>query len=104
MDIDPDRVIRSPFAAGALGSLVALRFAPGASWAERAFNVVTGSLCAGFLGPAVADWLHVTSPNMTAGMNFGVGMFGLSLAAAITQGIKDTKFAEILGGWLRKGG
>lgn len=31
LDIDPERVLRNHFTIGAIGSLVALRFAPGVS-------------------------------------------------------------------------
>lgn len=104
MDFDPERIVRSPFAVGAAGSFVALRFAPGVSWWERLSNVIAGSLCAGFGGPALTEWLHITSAGMTAGVHFGVGMFGLSLAAAILQGIRETKLGEIATGWLQRKG
>ena len=104
MDFDPERLARSPFFVGAAGSFVALRFAPGVSWWERLSNVVAGSLCAGFAAPALIEWLHITSAGMTAGVSFGVGMFGLSLAAAILQGIRETKLAEIATGWLQRRG
>lgn len=104
MDLDLDKLGRSPFVAGALGSLVALKFAPGASWPERAFNVLCGSLCAGFGAPALAEWLHLQSPGMNSGLSFAVGMFGLSLAAAVTDGIKQTKLGEIITSWFPRRG
>ena len=108
MDFDPERLARSPFFVGAAGSFVALRFAPGVSWWERLSNVVAGSLCAGFAAPAGMPALvmcsHSISAGMTAGVSFGVGMFGLSLAAAILQGIRETKLAEIATGWLQRRG
>lgn len=104
MELDVERLVRSPFAVGAAGGLVALRFAPGLTWFERAFNVLCGSLCAGFSGPALAEWLQVSSPGMQAGLSFGVGMFGLSLAAAVVQGIRDVRLSEIISGWLTRGG
>ena len=42
MNLDLDGISRNPYAAGALGSLVALRFAPGLSWPERCINVLAG--------------------------------------------------------------
>jgi uncharacterized membrane protein len=103
MDLDLDKISRSPFAIGALGSIVALKFAPGASWAERVFNVLAGAACAGYASPAAAEWLHVTSAGMQSGLSFGVGMFGLSLAAAAIEGIRALKASEILDSWLRRG-
>ena len=104
MDFDPERLARSPFFVGAAGSFVALRFAPGVSWWERLSNVVAGSLCAGFAAPAVMPALVMCSHSISAGVSFGVGMFGLSLAAAILQGIRETKLAEIATGWLQRRG
>ena len=51
MDFDPERIARSPFLIGGLGALVALRGAPGETWPTRVFNVISGALFAGFVGP-----------------------------------------------------
>lgn len=104
MDIDLDRLGRSPFLAGALGSLVALRFAPGVTWWERVTNVAAGSLCAGYFAPAIVDWLHITSGGIQSGLSFGVGLFGLSLAAALWEGIRGVAWREIIDGWVRRRG
>ena len=104
MDIDPSGLARNPFAAGALGSLVGLKFAPGANLLERITNVAAGAACAGYAAPAAAEWFHVTSPHLHSGLAFAVGLFGLSLAAALQQGIRDVKVGELISGWLgRKG-
>jgi hypothetical protein len=102
MDIDPGGLVRNPFAAGALGALVGLKFTPGATWPERVANVVAGGLCAGYGAPALSDWLHVTSPHLASGLAFGVGLFGLSLAAAVWQGIRDVKVGEVITGWISR--
>lgn len=104
MELDLDKVGRNPFMAGALGALATLRFAPGASWWERATNVLAGSVCAGYCAPALAEWWSIASPCMHSALAFGVGMFGLSLAAAITQGIRDTRVGEIISGWISRKG
>lgn len=104
MDIDPSGLARNSFAAGALGSLVGLKFAPGASLGERITNVVAGGLCAGYAAPAVAEWLHITSSHVQSGLAFGVGLFGLSLAAAVWQGIRDLKLGEVITGWISRKG
>lgn len=103
-NFDPDRWLHSHFAAGALGSFVALKFAPGVNWKERTFNVLAGSLCAGFCAPALAEWLHVGSAGFHAFLSFAVGLFGLSLATAILQGIRELKVADIVSGWLSRKG
>lgn len=104
MGVDLDGITRDPFAVGALGSVVGLKFAPGATWAERCINVVAGALCAGYCSPALVEYLHVASKGMQSFMSFAVGLFGLSLAAAIVQGIQNTKFGDIFTGWLSRGG
>lgn len=104
MDVDLEKVVRNPFMAGALGSLAALRFAPGVTWLERFGNVVAGSLSAGFAGPALVDWLSISSASMQSGVSFGVGMFGLSLAAAVVEGIRQVRLGEIITGWISRRG
>lgn len=105
MDVDGlERVARNPFMAGALGSLVALRFAPGVSWWERAGNVAAGSVAAGFAGPALVEWLQISSAGMSSGVSFGVGMFGLSLAAAVMDGIRQVRLGEVITGWISRRG
>lgn len=103
-DFDSDRWLNSHFAVGALGSLVGLKFAPGTTFAARAFNVVAGTLCAGFFAPALAEWMHVTSAGMHSALSFAVGMFGISLAAAVAQAIREMKLGDIISGWLSRRG
>lgn len=105
MDIDPEGFAKSPFTIGALGALVtAIKFTPGASWPERIFNVVAGSLAAGFITPALVDWLHMTSTSYANGGAFLIGLLGMSVAAALMQGVKDTPLGTILTGWLSRRG
>lgn len=104
MDLDPSGLTRNPFAAGALGSLVGLKFAPGVSLLERITNVGAGAACAGYAAPALAEWMHVTSPHVHSGLAFAVGLFGLSLAAAVQQGIRDLKLGEVITGWISRKG
>lgn len=99
---DLERLVRSPFVTGALGGLVtALRFMPGASWGERAVNVGAGSLTAGYLSPALIQFLQLES-GYAYGAAFVVGMLGLSVVAALLQGLKELKLAEIISGWLSR--
>lgn len=105
MDIDPEKMIHSPFVTGALGAVVtAIKFTPGATWFERAINVACGSLVAGFVTPALIDWLSVESASYSSGAAFLFGLLGMSLAAAILDGIKTTQFGEIIKSWLQRRG
>lgn len=96
MGLDLDGLSRSPALAGIAGSLVALRFAPGDSWKDRLFNFVSGSLCAVLVAPALAEFLSLKSHAMLSGLSFAVGLFGLSVAAAIAHGIKGVKLEEVI--------
>ena len=104
MQIEHEKWLASPFVIGSLGALVGLRFAPGASWAARAANVTAGAMCAGFIAPALAEMVHVTSPGMSAALSFLVGMFGLSAASAVSTGMREIKLAEIVSGWFSRKG
>ncbi len=105
MDFDADSISRSHFTVGAVGALItAVKFTPGASWGERAFNVLAGSAAAGFITPALVEWLSMKSPAYASGAAFLFGLVGMSLAAALQQGIKDTPLGQILTSWLSRKG
>ena len=105
MDFDPDRVARSPFTIGAIGALItAARFTPGASWLERGFNAVAGAVIAGFLTPALTEWLEMTRDAYVNGAAFVIGLLGMSVVAALIQGARDLKLAEIVASWFGRGG
>lgn len=103
MDFDQDHIARNPFVVGAVGALItALRFTPGSTWIEKVLNAASGSAFAGFLVPPIVEWLHMTSPAYVSGAAFMFGLVGMSLAAAILQGIKDTPIGQIVTGWLSR--
>jgi hypothetical protein len=103
MDIDPERLARSPFTVGAVGALItAIKFTPGASFGERVVNVLAGSAAAGFVTPALVEWLGMTSTAYASGAAFLFGLCGMSLAAAVLQAIKDTAWGQIVASWLTR--
>lgn len=103
MDFDPDHVARSPWTIGAIGAFIAaFKFLPGASWKEKVFNGMCGTLIAGFMSPALVEWLHMKSPSYTGGAAFVCGLLGMSLAAAALNAIRETQFGQILTGWLSR--
>lgn len=106
MDIDPEKVLRSPWVAGGLGAVVGLAFVPGATWRERAFNVLCGGLCAGYLTPALTEWLHIEPAGIKAFAAFAVGMFGISVAAEVVKFIRDGSLRTLVVAswpWTKKG-
>jgi hypothetical protein len=96
MDIDPERIIKSPFFAGMLGSIVSLKWAPGTRWTERAFNAFCGSAMAGFMAPAVAQYLKLDSPQMQGATAFAAGLFGLNLAATGFRWLATLQLSDLL--------
>lgn len=106
MTFDFDSIARSDFMTGALGSLVtALKFTPGATWLERAGNVLAGALASGYGTPALVKWLAITGDEYRGALAFVLGLLAMSLLAALQQAIKETPFGQIIAGWLtRKAG
>lgn len=101
MDLDPERLVRSPFVIGALGSLVALRGAPGESWPIRIFNVVCGALLAGYVSPALAEFFSLGTPAMQGAMSFATGLFGMNFVATGVTWIKQLQLSDVLP-WARR--
>lgn len=105
MNLDPqaaEEVAKSPWLAGALGAVVALRGVPGSTWLERLINVLCGSLLSGFLSPALSEYFGMSTAAMQSAMSFAVGLFGLNLMAAILAFIKTAKVEDYLP-WRRGG-
>jgi hypothetical protein len=101
MDLDHEKFWRSPFIIGAIGSIVALRFAPGESWIIRFVNVLNGAGIAGFFSPAASEYFALTSPAMYSAMAFAFGLFGMNLTSAIYRWLKNAQLSDILP-WIRK--
>ena len=104
LELDPQKLAQSHVVIGAMGSIVALRFAPGASWLERAGNVFAGSLCASYLTPAAGHWMGVDSVGALGALAFLIGLFGLSMTSALLQALRELRLAEIIGGWISRKG
>lgn len=102
MDIEPQKIMAHPLAAGIIGSLVGLRLAPGLSWLERLTNVAAGSVCAGFAAPAAGELFKLTSPAMMSFLAFVLGLFGMSIASAVMQALRDAKLGEAITSWLTR--
>ena len=94
-DLNPE-LIKSPWVAGAMGAIVALRGVPGLTWAERAFNVFAGLLIAGYVSPAAASYLGLADPTMQSAAAFLCGLFGLNLMAAVVEAIRTADLGRLL--------
>lgn len=101
VDLDPEKIIRSPFLIGAIGAAIASRSAPGEKWLTRMFNVLSGALFAGFVSPGLSEWFSLTSPAMQGAMAFASGLFGMNFVASVAAWIKEMKLADVLP-WIRR--
>jgi len=99
--------IKSSFAAlvaGILGAAVSLKFAPGLSVWEKITTVTTGAILAHFLSEPISDYFGIHNYHETIG--FLVGLFGLSLCAAVLDLLKrldvSTIISDIVGKYIGK--
>lgn len=104
MDIDVHRIATHPLTAGIGGALVGLKFAPGLTWLERACNVAAGVACAGWIAPAAAEMFELLSVSSRSALSFAIGMFGMSIAAAIVEAMRATQWSEIVTSWTKRRG
>lgn len=100
-ELDADKILANPFTIGLAGAVVALKGAPGKTWAERLINAGAGTLLAGFLTPAVAAFFGLQTPPMQSGIAFMLGLFGMNLTSAINDWIRSAKLSDVLP-WVRR--
>jgi hypothetical protein len=93
-------VIKSPFVPSFFGAYISLKFVPGLTFFERAFNLSSGCLLGGYLAPGIADWFGLESQRVVAVVAVLVGLFGLNLTDAVMQWIKI--FTATVADWLSK--
>jgi len=103
MDFDT-KIVASPLTAGALGAVIGLKFVPGVLWIERLINFCAGVACSIYLAPAVGEMLNLSSVAKQNGLAFVMGLFSVSIAAAIFEGIRNLKVAEIIESYVKRRG
>ena len=102
VDIDTTSIIKHPVAAAILGALVGLRFAPGLTWGQRAFNASSSVALAMIFGPMGADLLQLSETG-TSALSGGIALFGLGLADQVQAAIKAGEWRNWIPGATRKG-
>jgi hypothetical protein len=103
MDFD-SKILTNPLTAGALGAVIGLKFVPGVMWIERFINFCAGMACSSYLAPAVSELLGLATVAKQNGLAFAMGLFSVSIAAAIFEGIRALKVAEIFESWAKRRG
>jgi len=104
LNLEPDNLATNTYIAAVAGAILGLRAFPGSSLLERFTNLFSGFLFAVFIGPAIVDYLHISSLRLAAGLVFAVGASGLVIFAAMLEGVKQTQFGVILAGWITRRG
>jgi len=100
-DFDPTA---NTYLASLAGAILGLKAIPGVTLKERVGNLLFGFLLAVFVGPAMVDYLHITSVRVASGLTFALGAAGLVAFAAIMDGIRQTQFGAIIASWLTRKG
>ena len=100
MKIEFGEIVTHPVLAAVCGALLGLKALPGASIWERLANVGAGFVIAVFAGPALVDYMEVSSPNIGAGIIFGLGSAGLVIFGAVIDAIRRTDLVAWVAGWL----
>jgi hypothetical protein len=73
-------------------------------WIERFINFCAGMACSSYLAPAVSELLGLATVAKQNGLAFAMGLFSVSIAAAIFEGIRALKVAEIFESWAKRRG
>ena len=90
--------------AGLVGSIISLRFiSEVTTWWSRTTLVICGTFITSYATPALSEWLTV-SERVETGMGFVIGLFGMSMVAAIMAALKEAKLGEAISSWFKRPG
>ena len=84
--------------AGAAGSMLAIWHNPGLSRIQICGIGIGGLLCSMYLTSPVLSFFKLSGDEYEHGVAFIVGLFGMSLIGAITEGLKKLDLAAIIKG------
>lgn len=81
--------------AGAVGSFISLRFFDGLNTSERWGTFVGGWGMAAYLASPVNEYLELNK-STELGIALAIGLFGMSIAAALIRVVRETNWSAIL--------
>lgn len=90
--------------AGAVGSFISMRFFEGLGLAERWSTVLCGWGLASFSAAPITGFFELKGAASETGIALFVGMFGMSIAAAVIRVIRETNWTELVTSILRRKG
>lgn len=88
---------KAALVAGFVGGLISLRFFDGLTSSQKFATAVSGAASANYLtDPTIAHF--ALTVGYEGGIGFAIGLFGMSVAAALVRLVKDTDWAGVLKG------
>jgi hypothetical protein len=89
---------------GLIGAMLSMYFAqPGMRFVVRAVYCAGGTACAYVGAPALAEYFTL-SEAATGAVGFVLGVFGMSLLAALQTIIRESKWGEQIATWVKRPG
>lgn len=90
-----------PFIAGFIGAVISLKYISGCekSW-QKMVMAFSGAFAANYCTELVMAWLETGKGE--AGIAFAIGLFGMSLAAALMDSIARLDLADVIKGRIGK--
>lgn len=80
--------LQHPEVAGALGSMMSLRWVPGANWLSRAFAFGTGFGLAIYCSPWAVELMQIKSAYGPPAFGFLAGLLGMNITAKVVEAVK----------------
>lgn len=89
--------LKPSFVAGVFGAVVSLKFLPDmhGAW-ERLCMVSSGALVAGYTAPIAVAFFDMKSQGGESSVTFLIGLFGMSIAAAVIKMIRDAALWDLV--------
>ena len=87
--------------AGFVGGVLALRFFEGLTTVGKLWTIAGGVAMAFFLTHPIIEFFTLKTAYEGA-VGFVVGLFGMSIAAALFAALKQLELARLLAGWLER--
>lgn len=85
--------------AGTIGAVLSLRFFDGLNMQDKFTTAAGGAASANYLTEPAMQFFGLTPATFEGGLGFIIGLFGMSIAAAVVRTIRDTNWAEWFKFW-----
>lgn len=95
-------ILVTPEGAGAVGSVISLRWAPGDSWLVKLTSIAGGMAFAIFIVPWLIEYMEIKSTRAPLALAFIGGLVGMNLLAKTWDYAQTVDFRELLNVILRR--